>query len=201
MAFQQEEDIDQRDLLADLRNGSQSAFTELYEMYSFKMYVNILKMVKDEQMAEELVQELFVKIWQKREIIDVNVDFTSYLYRVGQNLVYDFFRKLQRDKKMYERFKDIVTEHYSHIEEALHLKQSEQALQQTLSKLSEQQSKVYKLCRIEGYTYKQAAAEMGISPHTVKEYLARANHLVKEYLLNNLDVSVGIFLFILFNEK
>jgi len=201
MALQQVEDIGQRDLLAKLRNGSQPAFTELYEMYSFKMYVNILKMVKDEQMAEELVQELFTKIWQKREIIEINVDFKSYLYRIGQNLVYDFFRKLQRDKKMYERFKVIATEHYSHIEESLHLKQSEQALHKALSKLSEQQKRVYKLCRIDGYTYKQAATEMGISPHTVKEYLVKANHLVKEYLLNNLDVSITIFLFLLFNEK
>ncbi|WP_316788990.1 RNA polymerase sigma factor [Pedobacter frigoris] len=195
MALQHVKDIDQVDLLNRLRDSDEAAFTELYKTYSLQMYANTLKMVKDEQVAEELVQELFTKIWQKRETIEVEVDFKSYLHKIGQNLVYDFFRKLQRDERMYERFKAVATEHYSHIEESLHLKQSEAVLEIALSKLSVQQRKVYQLCKIDGFTYKQTAERMGISPHTVKEYLTKANQIVKQYLLDNLDISMTILLF------
>ncbi|WP_017260144.1 RNA polymerase sigma factor [Pedobacter arcticus] len=195
MAQPQLTNLDHSLLLTQLKCGNQDAFTELYKMYSVKLYVNILRMVKDEQVAEELVQELFTKIWRKRESLQINIDFKSYLYVIGQNLVYDFFRKLQRDQKMYQHFKEIATEQYSHIEESLQLKQSEDILEKALSKLSVQQRNVYKLCKIEGYTYKQAADKMGISPHTVKEYLSIANRFVKEYLLNNLDICMTLLLF------
>ncbi|MBB2149738.1 RNA polymerase sigma factor [Pedobacter gandavensis] len=197
MAEQQLEDIGQIELLLKLKNGDESVFTHFYKMYSGQMYVNILKMVKDEQIAEELVQELFTKIWHKRELIHTVVDFKAYLYKTGQNLVYDFFRKLQRNQKMQERFRKVVTEYYSHIEESLHLKQSEELLEKALNKLSVQQRKVYQLCKIDGYTYKEAAEEMGISVHTVKEYLTKASFLVKEYLMGHLDISLSILLFLL----
>lgn len=158
-------------------------------------------MVKDEHVAEEILQELFIKVWQKREHILTNTSFKSFLYRVGQNLVYDFFRKLQSDQKLYHNFKAVATQHYSHIEEALYLKQSEQALDLALSKLSPQQRRVYKLCKIEGHTYKEAAEILNISSHTVKEYLVKANHFVKEYLLNNLDITMTVLLFFLIKEN
>jgi len=201
MAEQQVQDIGQIELLLKLRNGDESAFTYFYKLYSGQMYVNILKMVKDEQIAEELVQELFTKIWHKREVIHHAIDFKAYLYKIGQNLVYDFFRKLQRNQKMQERFRQVVTEYYSHIEESLHLKQSEQLLEKALGKLPAQQRKVYQLCKMDGYTYKEAAEEMGISVHTVKEYLTKANFLVKEYLMSHLDISMSILFFLMIKYK
>ncbi|MCX2453196.1 sigma-70 family RNA polymerase sigma factor [Pedobacter sp. PLR] len=197
MAEEELKDNGQIELLLKLKNGDKSVFTHFYKMYSGQMYVNILKMVKDGQIAEELVQELFTKIWHKRELIHNAIDFKAYLYKTGQNLVYDFFRKLQRNQKMQERFRSVVTEYYSHIEEALHLKQSEELLEKALNKLSAQQRKVYQLCKIEGYTYKEAAEEMGISVHTVKEYLTKASFLVKAYLIDHLDISMSILLFLL----
>lgn len=95
---------------------------------------------------------------------------------------------------MYEKFKLIASQEYSHIEEGLHLKESEALLRQAMAQLSPQQQHVYNLCKIEGYTYKQAAEKMGISPHTVKEYLSKSTRLVKNYMINNLDSSMGLLL-------
>lgn len=197
MAEQQLQDIGQIELLLKLKDGDETVFTHFYKLYSGQMYVNILKMVKDEQIAEELVQELFTKIWHKREVVHLASDFKAYLYKTGQNLVYDFFRKLQRNQQMQERFRKVVTEYYSHIEESLQLKQSEALLEKALGKLSVQQRKVYHLCKIQGYTYKEAAEELGISVHTVKEYLTRASFLVREYLMGQLHISMGMLLFLM----
>lgn len=185
------------ELITLLKDGNQAAFTELYLKYSGPIYVNVLKMVKDELLTEELVQDLFSRIWQKHQSFTEDIDFRAYLYRVAQNLVFDFYRKLKRDHNMYEKFKLIVSQEYSHIEEGLHLKESEALLEQAMAQLSAQQYAVYKLCKIEGYTYKQAAEQMGISPHTVKEYLSKSTQLVKNYMINNLDSSLGLLLFML----
>lgn len=188
------------ELTALLKEGDQLAFTELYTKYSGPMYVNVLKMVKDQQLTEELVQDLFTRIWQKREVFAKEVDFKAYLYRVAQNLVRDFYRKVQRDRKMYEVFKTIVTEEYSHIEEGLHLRESEALLHQAMQQLSPQQQQVYQLCKIEGLTYKQASEKMSISPHTIKEYLSKANHMVKEYMLNHPDAALGLLLLMILKK-
>ncbi|HEY0175339.1 MAG TPA: sigma-70 family RNA polymerase sigma factor, partial [Pedobacter sp.] len=63
--------------------------------------------------------------------------------------------------------------------------------------LSPQQRNVYQLCKIDGYTYKQTAEKMGISPHTVKEYLSKASQLVKSYLLSNPDGFFILFFLLL----
>jgi len=189
------------DLVAKIKAGDTRAFEQLYHEYSPRLYVNILKMVKDELTAEELIQELFTKIWQKREGLDGAADFLPYLYRVAQNLVYDFFRKLQRDRKMMEHFKSVAMENYDHIESALNYKESEQLLQKAMEQLTPQQRAVYLFCKIQGDTYKQAAEKMGISTHTVKEYLGKANNAVKKYLMSNLHVTFALLLILAFRKN
>ncbi len=188
------------ELLGMLRDGNEFAFAKLYRQYSPQLYLNVYKMVKDEQIAEELVQELFTKVWQKRDELSIESSFLAYLCRVAQNLVYDFFRKLKRDKKMQDHFISVSTTYYEHIEEALHYRESNGILQKALSQLSPQQLKVYQFCKIDGDSYKEVALKMGISPHTVKEYLSNANKIVKSYLLSNSDTSFGLLLYFTFNH-
>lgn len=185
------------ELIALLKTGDELAFTQLYYKYSGKMYVNMLKMVKDERIVEEMVQELFSRIWHKRMSIHYETDFASYLYRVGQNLVFDFYRKLQRDKKMSDHFKSIAPENYTHIEEAIEFRESEELLQKALAILSPQQRNVYQFCKLDGCSYKETASRLGISPHTVKEYLCKARQLVKTYILTNQESLISLMLYLL----
>jgi RNA polymerase sigma-70 factor (family 1) len=188
--------------LTDLiREGDVVAFTQLYKQYSAQMYNNVLKLVKDELVAEEIVQEIFTRIWQKRSILNFEQSVIAYLYRVGRNLVNDFYRKLQRDQVMYDHFKAVATEHYTHIEEALQLHENERIMKKALSGLPPQQKKVYELCKLDGHTYKEASAMLGISPNTVKDHLSKANQFVKNYLLDNLDSTFSLLLYILLRQN
>src|ERR1700759_730047 len=95
-------------LLELLRKGDEQAFTELYHPYSGQLYVNLLKMVKDETLAEELVQDIFTRIWQKRQTLQLEQSFAAYLYRMGRNALHDLYRKLQRDRRLYQQFKTMA---------------------------------------------------------------------------------------------
>jgi RNA polymerase sigma factor, sigma-70 family len=171
-------------LVRQMQTGNEGAFTILYNYYSPRLYVNIYRMIHDAEMTEEIVQELFTRIWHKRESIGIKENFTGYMYRIAQNLVHDCFRKIKNDKKLIEKFQLLVEESYEQIEETLYYHQSADILNKALKQLSPQQRKVYHFVREEGYTYKQAAALMGISPHTVKEYLIAATKSIKKYIIH-----------------
>ncbi|RVT97356.1 sigma-70 family RNA polymerase sigma factor [Mucilaginibacter limnophilus] len=176
------------EMTALLKSGNVLAFTRLYHKYSLRIYANVLKMVKDDQVAEEITQVLFARIWQKRESITYERDFDSYLYRAGANLVCDFYRKMERDRNMSAHFKLKITEQYSHIEENIYYRESETLLEEALAKLSPQQRLVYQLCKLDGCSYKETAEKLGISTHTVKEYLSKAKNLVRLYMTKNMEI-------------
>ena len=91
-------------VLHELQKGNVSAFNDLYHQYSRTLYRKILWMVNDEEIAKELLQDLFMKLWENREKVDTSKSFRSYLYTITVNLVYDFFRKSNRKKEVEMHF-------------------------------------------------------------------------------------------------
>ncbi|WP_157761020.1 RNA polymerase sigma factor [Chitinophaga caeni] len=183
-----------RELLILIAQGDEQAFTSLYWKYSTPLLGNLVKLVKDQLLAEELLQELFTKVWQKRESLQVDKDFKAYLFRMAYHLVVDFYRKLQRDKSLLSHFQEVISGNYSHIEEIFNLKDSQQLLDKALDRLSPQQRKVFQLCRLEGRTYKETAELLNISQHTVKEYFVKANASVRHYLSEHTDIALVLLM-------
>lgn len=187
------------ELIREMQTGCQEAFTALYRHYSPHLYMNIIRMVHDPVLAEELVQELFTRIWQKRESQGITEDFQGYMYRIAQNLVFDFFRKMKKDRILLEKFKTITSEADASAtaDEILDHRQSMGIINNAIEHLPPQQKKVYKLVKQEGYTYKKAAEEVGISPFTVKEYLTLANKSIRNYLIHHSDAPRELILVVL----
>lgn len=175
-----------------MQAGGEEAFTALYHFYSPRLYLNILGMVRDPVMAEEMVQVLFTKLWQKRTAKGLGDDFTAYLYRMALNLVHDFFRKLKRDRKLRQRFSLLAGEAYEPGEQPIDHRQLSTLLDTALERLPTQQKRAWQLIKVEGYTYKAAAMEMGISPLTVKEYLVAANKSIRNNIITSTGVPLGL---------
>ncbi len=168
------------ELVQAMRAGSEEAFTLLYRHYSPRLYLNIYSMVRDPALAEEMVQELFTRIWQKRDCQGILENFRGYMLRIAQHLVYDFFRQLQRDRKLQQKFRLAAGEHYEQpVEQHLQHQQLLALLQKAIEQLPRQQKRAYELVKLEGNTYKMAAEQMGVSPLTVKEYLVAANKSIR----------------------
>ncbi|MEO7044567.1 MAG: RNA polymerase sigma-70 factor [Ferruginibacter sp.] len=192
---------DEQELLSQLRAGSKDAFTQLYHRYSEQLYYNILALVKDELVAEELLQDIFVRLWRKKESIIVEKNLGGYLFMISRNRVYDFFKNLDREQELYKKIRSTATEVYTHIEEALLSKENAGLLQKAIDTLPTKRKQAYQLCKMEGYSYKEASEEMGISISTLKDHMAKAREAIREYLSNNAEMIVGIFLFMLWNKK
>jgi RNA polymerase sigma-70 factor (ECF subfamily) len=189
------EDTELQYLLARLHNNDERAFNKLYSTCFRPIYRRIFSLVKDEAIADELVQDLFLKLWQKREDIDPQQSFEAYLFTIAQHLVYDHFRRIAKNKRLVARLLLNATDYYLHSDILLETKESRELLQKAIDQLSPQRREVFTRCKIEGKTYEETSLELGISVPTVNSHMTQSMKLVREYLLKNQDI---VLIFLLF---
>lgn len=177
--------IDERKLLINLGDGKESAFNSLYQLYANKIYSRLLKLTQSEQLADELLQDTFIILWNKRHTINPDLSIKSWLYKVAENEVYQLYRKIARDKKLQEHIVSTFIETYSHTEEGIFYKESQELLAEAMEQLTPQRKEAFKLCRIEGMSYQEAATKMGVSVSTVSNHLVQATNLVRAYIFRS----------------
>lgn len=181
---------DEQELLTLLKTGDKTAFTHIYNRYSKKLFLNIYGLVKIQEVAEEMLQEIFVLIWEKREIITIHQSFNAYLFRIAENKVTDFFRKLKRDKILFERVKEISSSVYTHIEETILSNESSSVFRKAIESLPPQRRQVFYLCKMEGRSYNEVSSLLGISTSTINDHIVKATRAVRECLLANKETAL-----------
>ncbi|RYY01076.1 MAG: RNA polymerase sigma-70 factor [Gammaproteobacteria bacterium] len=181
--FRRSEEItcDERDLISSLNKGDQLAFEELYNLYSVRILKKLIFLLKDVEIAKEILQEVFLVAWEKRQTVDSDKSFRSFLFRVAENKVVDFYRKAARDKKMREHVIRVSVQHNNHTEEILAEKESSAILQQAIDNLSPQRKRIFFLCRLEGKSYEEAAKILGISAGTVNDHMVKALRVIRTH--------------------
>ena len=186
-----------RELVLLLKQGDQTAFESLYNRYKYPLYIKLLKFVKAKAFAEDLLHDLFTKIWDYRDGLDPDKSFQAYSYRIAENLVIDFFRKAALDERFRQQFLAQATPSYSHIEEILTRKEQKKLIETVLDLLSPQCREVFRLCKMEGRSYDEVANMLEISPHTISNHLVKANKLIRSYLAKEKDLAL-LILFVWF---
>ncbi|MEJ2882359.1 RNA polymerase sigma factor [Pedobacter sp. GR22-6] len=182
----------QKNLIIRLKNGDELAFNELYSAYSKPMYLKILRMVKYKDTADELVQELFIKLWDNRTKIDVEKSFQSFMYTIAQNLVYNYFRKVASDNSLIESLLLRGTDPDLSAEELLLNKESYALLQQAIDQLSPQRKMAFNLCKMEGKSYEEASQLMGVSVPTINSHITQSLQSIRAYILKHQDKALLI---------
>lgn len=186
----------EQELLVKLAEGDEYAFEQLYLIYSPKIYRKILQLVKQTEIAEEILQDVFVKIWEKRETLDNQRSFKSFLYTIAKNLVVDLFRRAALDRQMLEKF---IIDHselyypFDNLEDPD--LESKAILQKALDTLPPQRKKIYTLIKLEGNSYDEVAELMGISTSTINDHVVKATKSIKVYLDQNNSLILIICLF------
>lgn len=185
---------DERELLKRLQLGDEKAFTEIYGLYKDRISYRLLRLLKSEALAEEILQDLFLKIWQNRGTIDPSRSFKSYLYRIAENMVYDLFRRAAKERELLDQILSANTELYTHIEENLFQKENEYILHEALALLPARRKEVFIACKLEGKSYKQVAEELGISATTVNDHIQKASVFLKARIPSMMSVLMLLIL-------
>lgn len=172
-------------LIKRLQGGDIGAFDAFYKRYHQALYLNILKLTKDAAAAEDLLQEVFVVLWNKRMTLDPERSVGGWLFSVSFNLSVSHLRKKLRESMMKEeagRLSAIPAIPGWPSPEGRLNEQQYLLLEKAVNRLSPQQQRVFTLCKLEGHSYDEAARKMNLSRHTVKEYLSLAMVSVKKYV-------------------
>ncbi len=178
----QQEDISDTDLVHHVRSGEKKAYQILFERYAPKIYSFALSYLKNKADAEELVQDVFLKIWEKRETLDVSRNIKSFIFKIAVNTIYDFIRH----KNIESVFKDFARDNYefhsNNTWDTVVFKEMQTTLNKLVVKMPAQRKKIFNLSKIKGYTNDEIANKLGISKRTVENQLYRAVLYLKEHL-------------------
>jgi RNA polymerase sigma-70 factor (ECF subfamily) len=185
---------DEKLQLTRLKEGDQRAFNYFYEQHSLIIYRRLKKMVKVDELAEEFLQDVFVKLWEKRHLIDPEQSLKAYLHLIAQNLVYDFYRRLARETRLQEEVKHTLSELYDHTQEDFYLKETTDLLQKAINNLPTQQKLVFTLCKIEGKSYEEVGRDLGITTSTINGHIVKATKSVKTFMADYHKVAFGLLL-------
>jgi len=175
-----------------LSSGDEIAFELFFRQYQPKLFAYIFKVVKSREIAEELVLDMFVKIWSAKEILSEVENVDAFLYRMAINKSLDFLRTAAREKKL----RLLLNEHMQHEQAEMSnthdVKEYEQQIVQCLQMLTNQQQLVLNLSREEGLTHDQIAARLNLSKNTVKNHVVGALRSLREFIRKG-NLSVFIF--------
>ena len=190
--------LNEKDLVIRLKDGDTRAFEQIYQLYSSRLLGFLIKLVKSDLCAAELLQDTFIKLWDNRMNIDPNQSFRSYLFRIAENSVYDFFRKAARDKKLQAAIIKSACEKYQHVEENLVTKENEQILQEAINLLPPKRRLVFQLIKIEERSYDEVSTLLNISESTINDHIVKATKTIREDLKQwHIAELSMIFLFLL----
>lgn len=180
---------DESQILELLATGSEYAFTELFSRYRAKVYSIAFRFLRTEAAAEEVVQDVFLKCWLKRQEISQVKNLDAWLRTVTKNLILNRFRKLATEAAAQEE----LGRREQKVNDADHLlmaHQYQQILQAALSQLPPQQREVYRLAREEELSHEDIAIKMNISAMTVKSHMARALRYIRRYINSKIIILI-----------
>ena len=168
--------------LEDLKNGGRKGFDFIYARYSKMLLPKMQRMVKSPEIVDELLQDVFLKVWLNRADIDLSKSFTGWIFTVAQNVIYAYYRKLALDVKMQKHVLETFAEFYDQTEDYIFNKEKISLLNEAIAKLPAQRKEIFKLCKIEGKSYQEAADILSLSASTVSNQLVSATKYIKRYV-------------------
>lgn len=168
-------------LISLLAGDDAGAFTEVYHRYHVAIYRNIYRLTKNAEATEDLLQETFVTLWQKRNRIVTGRSLAGWLFVISYHLSVNWLKKKLLELKAVQAHSLSI----AYVESVDEYEKQMALLDTAILQLSPQKRRVFTLCKLQGKTYQQAAKELNISNHSVKEYLSGAMKSVREYALSH----------------
>lgn len=162
--------------------GDEKAFRQIYDEYWNRIYLLALTYLKSSELAQDVVQDVFLKVWDQREIFSTVKHPGSFIYVMGRNAVINAFRKKLINVRIVEELSDYTPNNLQLPHQILEIKQLQRRLDSAINCLPPRQSLIIKLSRGEGLTHKEIAERLSIEKSTVKNHMIRALNTLRQQL-------------------
>jgi len=187
----------ERELLLSLAKGNDNAFADLFHHYRHRIYAIAFRLLGSTSQAEDTVQDVFLKMWLKRQELHEISHFKAYLFTVTRNHIFTALKLLAREQLMESELSATMV--YNIKEAAIIQKEYEQILRNAIAQLSPQQELIYKLSKEEGLKRNEIADRLQLSPETIKVHLATAMRSIRAFCLARMDLNTFLLFIWLFH--
>ncbi len=171
----------EREIVEDLKHGKAGAFDALYEAYAMRLYHFALSILKSGEDAEEVVQNSFFRIWEKRSSIDSSHSFKSFLFSIAYHTTIDLLRERLKERKYREIILASASSEYNP-EEAIEFGDLLEQVEQIVCELPPRKLEIYTLSRKKHLSYNEIAKQLGITVKTVENSINFSLHFIKTRL-------------------
>ncbi|HEX5655507.1 MAG TPA: RNA polymerase sigma-70 factor [Chitinophagaceae bacterium] len=168
-------------------------FSGIFRQHEHKLYTLALRLTKSDQSAKDIIQEVFLKLWEQRESIHNISNMEAWLYRITENKVIDFLRKAAADNRLKQRIWSQLGQILNEAEQHVAAKEYNQVIKEAIGQLPPQRKLIYQLHKEEGMNYQQIADELQISRHTVKNQLFSAVQSIRRFISRHVKIFFFFF--------
>lgn len=188
--------IEDKNLLAEIAAGDEKAFRQLFNKYHQRVGSHIVQITNSQQLAEEVVQDVFLKLWLNRSTIEEVKNIDAYLFVLAKNHALNYLKKLNQELKQQMQWKreQSSASAVENQQDTFYYRQLDEAIDQ----LPPQQKKVYLLSRHQRLKYAEIAQELNLSRETVKSYLQIATASITDYMSQHSHGIISFLIFLIF---
>lgn len=169
-----------------MHEGDRAAFELLYRKYWRRLYDSAYKRVQSREDCEEIIQELFLDLWTKRQHVTITTSLEVYLFTALRYKIYNYIRSQLTKRAHVDYVTSLGIPQANLVEDQLYYEELQQNLHQGLAQLPEKYRRVYELSRHQEYTYREIAQLLNLPIDTVEKQMAKALQLLRLHLKEHL---------------
>lgn len=184
-------------LVEGLKAGNPRAFREIFMLFEKRLYFFVFSITKSEYIAEEIIQEVFIRIWTQRATLDTDRSFDSFIFTITRNLTYNYLRDASRRQAVRDELWINITTQHEQVETDLIFAEYKDIVDNIVRNLPKQKRSIYQLSRQQGKSHTEIADMLGISPKTVKNHLWNTMSTIRSQLKPYLEDSIRLLIYFL----
>ena len=171
-----------KELLQRVASDDHDAFRQLFDLYADRLFAAVYNYTKSRFIAEELVQEVFIRLWNHRSQLKEVQDPTAYLYRMVFNHINTYLKRTANERRILDKAQSWMNSGQDATRQQLEANEMSRIITAAIERLPPQKKIIYHLSREQGLNYQEIAEQLHLSPNTVKNHLVEAMRLLRGYL-------------------
>lgn len=182
-----------------LKEGDHEVFLAIYNRFNRRLYYFIRKFIADADIADDILHDAFLNLWNARHRINGKYPIENYLFRIARNLVFKYLRAQLRSAETMLDLTYFAEESkvcYDTVEQTVIEREYREIYALAVDKLPPQRKRIFVMAREEGLSHKEIAQFLNISPNTVKEHVSLAMKSIKDYLAKDHGVVLSLLIFL-----